>query len=439
MSSIHNYIAAHRNVNTRIKFNGLGIATFLCGATASINLNIVGQVYMAELLIIILALGIIIFKGDNGVIANRSFHMFMLFGLITLAGYMITDIVIGAGASQYLRGWGRVGFLLTNIMCLMLIAGQGRQYLWWFILGMGVGGVVYLALTGLPWTIWKLGYGERVSFIVLAMSCILPRRMALMLLLGFGILNIALDYRNFAAVYILVAGIIWARSKKAMPQIKDIKGYFIVGSVLVLAMIVLVIGFTITEEKYGARRADSNIGRLTGIIVSIRAIADSPIIGYGSWTVSEEHARMLREEQQKRFDKSRARRAPDYRAKVFRSHSQILQSWIEAGIFGAAFFFYYGYRLVQGSKRYIMDRPIDRFSAINIYFVILGVWHLIASPFGGDQRILIAITVAILTAIEFDNSKKIMPTNTPYDDNRKNAIKDKRILSRRENQRDIHF
>lgn len=394
------------NADTRIKMDLLGVAIFLCGATASINLNLIGEVYASELLLIPVALGILIFRGDGGVISSRSFQMFLVVGVVTLSGYMITDLVIGTEPSQYLRGWGRVGLLISNVLCLMLVIGQGRRYLWWFVLGMGVGGVAYLAMSGLPLGIWKLGYGERVSLIVLALSCVLPRPMALLLLAAFGLLNIALDYRNFAATYLIIAGIFWVRSGKARSDISGFKSYFLLGAAATLSVVVLAVGLSMTEDEYGGRRADSNVGRWSGIIVSVRAIADSPIIGYGSWTVNEEYARMLQEEQAKRFDRTRARRAPSYGAKMFRSHSQILQPWVEAGILGAAFFLFYAYRLVDGAKRYILSKPVDRFTAMNLYFVILGTWHLIASPFGGDQRIFIAVVVATLAAIEFDSRRK---------------------------------
>lgn len=419
------------DAQSRIRADGLAIAVFLCGATASINLNLIGEVYVAELLLLLVTAGLLVFRGSAGVLSTRTFNAFLVFGLVTFSGYMVTDLVIGTRPEQYLRGWGRVALLVSNVLCLMLIAGQGRRYIWWFILGMGVGGVAYLAATGLPWGVWKLGYAERVSFIVLALACILPRRLALLLLVAFGVLNIALDYRNFAAVYLLVAGILWVRSTRSMQRISGIKGYLMLGTAAALALAILVVGFNMTEDEYGARRADSNVGRLSGIIVAVQAIADSPIIGYGSWTVNEEYARMLQEEQAKRLDKSRARRAPNYNVKIFRAHSQILQPWVEAGILGAAFFLYYGYRLVGGARRYILEKPIDRFSAINLYFVILGAWHLIASPFGGDKRIMIAVVVAILAMIEFDGRQKRKVSDTVENSIDEEAVDNESVSNRR--------
>ena len=405
--------AAIGTADSRIKADVLGIIMFLCGATSSINVNLIGEVYVAELLLIPTGLLVLLFKGDNGVLGNRSFRYFLAFGIVTLIGYMITDLVIGTQPSQYLRGWGRVGLLISNALCLMIVVGQGRRYVWWFILGMGVGGVVYLALTGTSWSIWKLGYAERVSMIVLAMSCVLPRRIALLGLAAFGILNIGLDYRNFAAVYLLVVGILWMRSMNPQLTVQGLKRYFVLGVSAALALTVLLVGLSMTQGEYGARRADSNAGRWSGIIVSLRAIADSPIIGYGSWTENEKYTCMLQEEERKRFDHSRARRAPVYGVKIFRAHSQILQSWVEAGILGVAFFIYYGYRLAGGARSYILDKPIDRFSAINLYFVILGAWNLLASPFGGESRILIAVTAAILAAVKFDDKQACTVSANP--------------------------
>lgn len=427
--------------NTRIRVDLLGILVFLCGATASINLNLIGEVYTAELLLIPLGLGVLLIRGDNGVLSSRSFLLFLLFGVVTLSGYMITDLVIGTRPEQYLRGWGRVGLLISNVLLLMIIVGQGRRYLWWFILGMGIGGVVYLAGIGLPWGMWKLGYGERVSLIVLALACVLPRRLSLLLLVTFAILNIALDYRNLAAAFMLVAGILWIRSSGAMDHVRGIKGYLAIALAAGLAVTVLAIGFSMTADEYGGRRADSNVGRLAGIIVAAKAIADSPLIGYGSWSENEEYARMLQEEKMRRLDRDRARRAPVYGVKVFRAHSQILQPWVEAGILGVAFFLYYAYRLVGAARIYILECPLDKMSAINLYFVILGAWHLVASPFGGDKRLLIAVVVSVIAALEFDIRSRRRNISKPVNVDSKSAIikesSQGRILSRKKQAKNI--
>jgi len=285
-----------------VRFDLTSLAVFLCGATSSVNLNLIGEVYVAELLLIPLGMILLIRYGDNGVFTSRSFAFFILFGLITLSGYMITDLVIGTRPSQYLRGWGRVCILLSNIVFLMIIVARGRQYLWWFIIGMGMGGVTYLWIKGVPFSVWKLGYGEQVSFIVLTLSCILPKKLSIPLLVGFAILNIGLDYRNLAAVYLLVAGILWVRRSDSNNPIKGLKSFLGLGLAVALVVTILAIGLSLTDKEYGDRRADSNAGRLAGIIVAIRAITDSPMIGYGSWSENEEYAKMIQDETRKRED-----------------------------------------------------------------------------------------------------------------------------------------
>jgi len=406
------------STNESVSLDTIAVLVFLCGATASINLELIGQIYLAELLLIPLTVIVLFWKGDNGVLRTRSFWMFASAGLLTLCGYIITDLAVGTQASQYLRGWGRVGLLVTNVVAMMILAGQGRKYIWWFVLGMGIGGVAYLASTGLPFSSWKLGYATRVSFVVLALSCILPRRLGLLLLLLFGILNLGLDYRNLAAVYIIVAGLLWMRSGSATYKVSGFRNYLLLGVAGGMALLILVVGLSLTKEEFSDRREESNIGRMSGIIVSVRAILASPIIGYGSWTENEKYARMLQQEQARMREPGTQKRW--IHTKVFRAHSQILQPWVEAGVLGAIFFLYYGYRLLLGARSYILTEPISRFTALNLYFVILGVWHLIASPFGGDQRILIAVTVSILSAIEFERKRSTLES-TKYSPPEKNV------------------
>ncbi|HYQ73222.1 MAG TPA: hypothetical protein VET88_15000, partial [Gammaproteobacteria bacterium] len=273
-----------------IKPSAMTLLIFLCGATNDISLHVIGQYYVSEFLILIVAVfGLFLWRTYEA-LDTRILLSFMLAGLITLLGYVLSDIHVGTQPSQYLRGWGRTIIMITNCFAIMLLAMKDRQNLWWFILGSGTGGVIYLYLTGVPIESWKLGYGERVAMIFLTLLILAPRKSWGIALLGYGLLNIALDYRSLGAGLTLAAAILIASSVR--PD-KRFMALVVAGSVMLFSIVAAI---SLTQDEYIAHRMDSNIGRTSGIIVSLRAIAQSPLVGYGSWTVNKEFAAELRKE-----------------------------------------------------------------------------------------------------------------------------------------------
>jgi hypothetical protein len=399
------------NEQSQISVTLIGLLAFACGATNNILFNVIGEIYAAELILVLIALILLLTRGSGGVLNARIFWGFLLMGLVTLIGYMISDLIVGTEQLQYLRGWGRVVLLISDFVALMILTVQNKQNLWWFTFGIGMGGVVFLAVSGVPIHVWKLGYAEPISLVVIALSVLFPRWLALVMIIGFGILDIFLDYRSLGALSLVVAAVMWARFARPQDAVRSFAQYSRFVIVGVIGSVVLVVSLLFTMGQHAERRESSNIGREARIIVSLHAIAQSPIIGYGSWTVNEEFARMLRQEIQEETDVS----ARKYQAagKIFRSHSQLLQSWIEGGILGAAFFLFYGYTLIKTLRWCALIRPMDKYTPVFVYLLVVGLWNLVASPFGSSTRIWIALAVAVVAAVSLERQIKRRVDFTP--------------------------
>lgn len=382
---------------TRPKLDAFSVLTLLCGATSGITLNIIGELFLVELLLVPLAIVYAVAMRDGGkVFSIPFFWSYVIAGMVTLAGYVISDLVIGTSSSQYLRGWGRVLLLVSNCAALMLLTARNLGNLWWFLLGNGAGTLIYLAATGVSLTIWKLGYGAPIGLMILAFIFILPQRLGVVAIAALGLLNILLDSRVQSGVIFVVAAVIWARVglPRSITETVSYVRLAIFGGVM---LVLLMIGIVVTQEEFADRRETSNIGRSAGITVSLKAIAESPIIGYGSWTENEQYAQELREEVAESTDPEKRRRMGH--GKLFRSHSQILQSWIEGGFFGAAFFLFYGYTLIITLHWHVLKRPLDYLSPLFLYTLLNSFWHLLASPFGGETRVQIATATAVVIAM----------------------------------------
>lgn len=391
--------------DNRIRISMISLLAFACGATNDISFGIIGDVYVVELIIVPFALLLLLLTRNGGIaVKTPIFWWFMLAGLITLIGYMLSDLIVGTEQWQYLRGWGRVVLMISSCASLMILAAQHRQNLWWFVLGMGVGGVVTLAASGVPIHVWKIGYGERVALILLILVGVLPRWLGLIITVAFGVLNIFLDYRILGGASFAVATVIWARSARPGASVRSFMHYsrFIAAGAAVSILLIMVLLYTMNQ--YSERREGSNVGRMAAITVSLSAIAESPIIGYGSWTVNEKFARILQQEIQKETDEGS--RKSEVGGNIFRAHSQLLQAWVEGGVFGAVFFIFYGFTLAKALRWHALIRPLDKYTPVFLYLLVFGFWNLLASPFGGGQRILIALAVAVIATRSFEPQAK---------------------------------
>jgi O-antigen ligase len=156
----------------------------------------------------------------------------------------------------------------------------------------------------------------------------------------------------------------------------------------------------VTQSDYAAQRRDaSNIGRQVGIVFGAKAVANSPIIGYGSWGASNELAALHRESLV-------AVAGPGYNYPISGStsgvHSQTLQAWTEGGILGAVFFIIFGWQLLRNFKQAVLLRPLDALSPIILYFYLYSPWHLVMSAFSAPIRLFIAFGAVSVVIVDLE-------------------------------------
>lgn len=389
-----------------VRLTGVGLLAFLCGMLQPLTVNLIGEIYAVELLLPAAAMAALMARGGQGIFRERKFWVLLLAAAVTLAGYVLSDIVRESRPDQYLRGWGRILILVVDFIALALLVGQDKRNLWWFALGMGVGGVLHLRLLlHAPIAIWKFGYAEPMLLIAASLGWLLPMRFAAAWLAVLGLVSMWYDFRSFAAICFLLAAYVWMRARRPQQSLasggKSLRLLIAVGAAAVLAIGTLLL----TESGHSSqRRAESNAGRAAAIEVGLIAIAQSPVLGYGSWTEDRELAALYL----KRFLEMRGIRDPNTDpGKHFTPHSQILQAWVEGGLLGAVFFIVLGYQLLRATRWIILARPVDALTTLLLYFYISCAWNLFMSPFSAPHRIQIALGAAIvvLAAIERRQSR----------------------------------
>lgn len=388
-------------VGVRLEVTWFAAASFLCGVTTPIVIGIVGELYVGELLLIQLAFLMLLLNGTKSLPESRVFIFFLQLAVVMLLGYLLADIYRDARPAQFLRGWARIILLSLDIAALAIIAANDKRNLWWFALGMALGGLCDLAFREIPvYTTsgWKLGYGMSFAVLMGCASCVLPIRIAALGFALLGVGNILMDYRILGAICIILAALIWLRSSR----VNRLSGMLVWQ--LVLACLVaggLIIGaLTATQDDYAVRRQESNVGRGAALSVAAMAIAESPLIGYGSWPMD---ARLVNLYYNKVDEQMGKLERPRVRTNVFLAHSQILQGWVEGGVLGVLFWFFYGYWLIRAGCYVAVRRPVDAFVPVFLFFLVYDLWHLMMSPFGGASRFMIAIGVAIICVCAGEN------------------------------------
>lgn len=391
----------------------LSVLAFFCGVAHPYVINVVGEVFLTELLLIPLSIGVFLFGKNQSILKQRILILIVFSALISLAGYMLTDLYLGTPPERYLRGWGRVVFMVSDFVALSLLAVNHKRNIWWFVFGIGTGKLVALMLGAIPLSGWKLGYGEGVILVAACLTSVISIRINSMAFALVGLLSVALDSRIQGLICLLVAILLWVRAKQPSQPLRGLSQYWRVILVGIIAVAVFGGIYIQTQQEFSDRREQSAIGRMVMIRVSLSAIAESPLIGYGSWAEDERFAKMTKMEIAKGEGKSQL---VTVNSGFFGAHSQILQAWVEGGILAITFFVVFGYQSFRALKYVVLRRPVDSHTSIFMYILTFGLWHLFMSPFAGIHRIYIGMSVAIICALALEiHAKKLELRNSVID------------------------
>lgn len=377
----------------KLRASWLAFATFACGVGGARAVNFIGELYLGELMIIQLAVFVMLFGRDRSLLEISEFGVFVQTAVLMLTGYIISDLYRDANPGQFLRGWARVILLALDFIALAIVVARDRRNLWWFVLGMGVGGIGQLLVRGVPIMSapgWKFGYSTPIVYVLICLSYFLPVKLACVAFAAIGVWNIFMDFRIMGAICLMIAAILWVRTSNPA----GLSGFQLLKLFTACTIAAAIVGGALyaTQDDFKQRREGSNVGREAGLLVAMRGVIESPIIGYGSWPTDPRLVSLFQEE----VAEEGRNYAESARVKVFTAHSQGLQAWIEGGVLAALFFIYYGIRLVATVSYVALRRPTDGYLPVFLLFLIYDTWHLFMSPFSGPTRLPIAVGVAII-------------------------------------------
>jgi O-antigen ligase len=339
---------------------------------------------------------------------------------------MIADIANHTETQDLMRGWSRQIFLLTNTLGLTYLLSLRNLNIWLYCIGSSVSKISYYILSDIPFYIWKIGYGEPITLFVICLSLAAFKnsywKIGLFLFI-MSLVNLFMDYRSLAALTLILALFAWIkRTKVSKIELRSFKFYLIALFAISCFTLVYIqserLPLNLLQAQEGVstvdRRSQSNSGRLSSLSIAIKAISQSPLIGYGSWPKNSDLAReyySLSYSKESSFYQNK-----DYNNLVIPSHSQILQSWIEGGILGMTFFMTLIISLTTSIKKLIFS-PYTPTMTLCFFILSSALIDAFISPFGGFVRLSIALAIAAICIVESSSrealSHRINTTSKP--------------------------
>lgn len=146
------------------------------------------------------------------------------------------------------------------------------------------------------------------------------------------------------------------------------------------------------QERYEAQVDERGVlfsGRAE-FLVAIDAIAERPILGYGSWAANEYYAISLLE-----LSGYSTEELPPGFSDTIPTHSHLTGAWVDGGVFSALFWIYVLFLLARALLA-ILRRP--QIGSPTIIFILINLgWAVLFSPYGLTSRLsaALAITVAV--------------------------------------------
>jgi len=407
------------SVRQRLASAGGYIIVFLIGFTGQFTVFFIGAFPIGEIILVPLLPFLIALYWRK--IIKRD--MIPVFGLMALwlFGQVATDIIRKTPTLDAMRGFAAITFFAIDLAGVAaLLRGNDRHKVVFFI-GNGLGSISFV-MTQPSHDFWKFGIGYGTMMIAVIVSCYFYRRRRHMIT---GAIFVAIVMANLLFNYrspILFALVVMALTLPIVPEqilrfrVLPRSGSFARIAVLAATAVVAALvaqrlvswatakGLAGEEaQAKNLRQEESKHGILLGgrpeILVSSRAVIESPIIGHGSWAKDAKYAEMLYDIQVENGIEQSFEDVWGTELGLIPAHSHLMGSWVWAGILGAVFWVYILVLVVKGIVVVANQHP--PLAPLYGWLLVGYVWAIPFSPFGSIVRLYEAgILVILLDLLE---------------------------------------
>jgi O-antigen ligase len=321
---------------------------------------------------------------------------------------VVTDVIRQPLFDDVVRGWAMIFFFGTTFVAVYLLIDNRRLRFAVFSIGLAVGGIAeaHFSPTGkfgnLPLAIsWRYGIGQSVCLLALGLPFILRsspvwRVYGLWVSFVLAPIHLLLNGRSLFGIVMTSGGAtLFARFFKQRRLSSATIALIVVATALFGWSAATAYQYAVTSgflgnealQKYESQTS-SDLGILfasrSEFLAAIPAIADSPLIGHGSWGRDWSYV----------LQRVAALQYAGYRFDVnaalgndlIPSHSHILGAWVQAGILGALFWSWILILAVRAISRMLLSPNSLPLAAYMLFSLI---WDVLFSPFGADQRFIV--------------------------------------------------
>lgn len=399
----------------RFTSNVADVFALAIGLTATATVHFVGDLPMSEVILLAILPAILAINGRR--VMRREFKILFSLLALWLAGQMISDMYRHTATLDWIRGDAAIIFFGLDLLGLAVLLRKNERRKAIFLTGIALGTILFTFLNPSTYAIdepWKFGYATGVIYLTVLISCFFyARRMyviSALLIMGIAGVNLLENYRGPVGGLLLIIPLVFPIIPEGFGKLKIMpsKG----GVLRVAVLLVLALGAVwtagklvdyvtsaglISEEARAKNETEKKGGSLLGgrpeIQVSLQAVKDSPIVGYGSWPQDPKYLEMLiniQAEQGVVESDDMSAFETDY----IPTHSHLMGAWVWAGILGAAFWFYILWLTVRATIRVALIRP--PLAPIYAALVTGMFWQVMFSPFGLNARVYDAIAIVIM-------------------------------------------
>jgi hypothetical protein len=392
--------------------------TIALGVACSFTVHLVGELPITEAVLLFL-LPILVALDIRKILRPGLRPIFLLMG-VWLAGQVATDIYRSTATVDWMRSDANIVFFAVDLACLAVLIGRIERRKIFFMGAFAVGSL--LSARFQPTLIiaqdpWKFGYSTGVMLMVVLLSCFFYNRrwypVVLLLLAGMAVINLLMNFRTPVLSVLLTLVLVVPVVPERFGRLRLLPRVGTRLRVVVLAAMALGAGFAavgllhlvtasglagqdakLKNESQSRSSGGILIGGRPEILISSRAVIESPIIGYGSWAKDLRFVEMLHDFQAEHFIKTDLQDEEDQSKGLIPTHSHIMGAWVWAGILGTAFWAYVLWLVLRAIMQVSVLRP--RNAPLYAWLFVGLAWDILFSPFASTRRVTESIILIII-------------------------------------------